>query len=123
TPAHAGRLLIDADDEGAPGSHPVIVLSYELWQRRFGGKPDAIGQVVPLNGHPFTIVGVAPPAFQGTTVLRYEAWVSISSTPLATPRRGAGLLTSREGVFLMMGGRLKPGVGVAQARAEVTSIG
>jgi predicted permease len=123
TRAHAGRLLVDADDEGAPGSHPVIVLSYELWQRRFGGKPEAIGQVVPLNGHPFTIVGVTPPGFQGTTVLRNEAWVSISSTPLATPRRGASLLTSREGVFVVMGGRLKPGVTVAQAKTELVSIG
>ena len=40
TRAYAGRLLVDADDQGAPGSHPVMVISYELWQRRFGGRGD-----------------------------------------------------------------------------------
>jgi putative ABC transport system permease protein len=123
TRAIAGRLLTDADDEGAPGSHPVIVISYELWQRRFGGRPDAIGQTVPLNGYPFVIVGVTPPGFQGTTVLRSDAWVPITATPLASPRREARLLQSRPSVWLLMGGRLKPGVTVAQANAELTSIG
>jgi predicted permease len=122
TRAQAGRLLIDSDDEGALGSHAVMVISYELWQRRFGGNPGVVGQTVPLNGHPFAIVGVAPPGFQGTTVLRCDAWVPISATPLASPRRNASLLQSRAGVWLIMGGRLKPGVTVAQANAEVSSI-
>src|SRR5262245_5246774 len=117
TRAHAGRLLMDADDEGAPGSHPVIVISYELWQRRFGGTPSIVGQTVPLNGYPFTIVGVTPPGFQGTTVMRSDAWVPITSTQLASPRHGTSMLTSRPSVWLLMGGRLKPGVSVAQANA------
>ena len=123
TRAYAGRLLMDADDEGAPGSHPVIVISYELWQRRFGGRGNVIGETVPLNGSPFTIVGISPPGFQGTSLLRSDAWVPISAMPLASPRLEAGLLTSRQGVWLLMGGRLKPGVTVAQARAELASIG
>ena len=123
TRPHAGRLLLDGDDEGAPGSHAVMVISYELWQRRFAGSPDTVGRTVPLNGHPFAIVGIAPPGFQGTTVLRSDAWVPISATPLASPRRSASLLTSRESVWLLMGGRLKPGVTVAQANAELSSIG
>ena len=124
TRAHAGRLLNDADDEGAPGSHPVLVISYELWQRRFGGSASVIGQTVPLNGYPFTIVGVAPPGFQGTTLMRSDAWVPMASTPLVSPRlRSANLLTSRPAVWLLMGGRLKPGVTVAQANAELVSIG
>ena len=123
TRAHAGRLLTPSDDEGAPGSHPVMVISYELWQRRFGGRAEVVGETVPLNGHPFTIVGVTPPGFQGTTLLRSDAWVPISATPLASPRLGASLLTSRQSVWLLMGGRLKPGVTVAQARAELLAIG
>ena len=123
TRPYAGRLLMDADDEGAPGSHAVIVISYELWQRRFGGRGDLIGETVPLNGSPFTIVGVTPPGFQGTSLLRSDAWVPISAMPLASPRLEAGLLSSRQGVWLLMGGRLKPGVTVAQARAELQSIG
>jgi putative ABC transport system permease protein len=119
----AGRLLVEADDSGAPGSHPVMVISHELWRRRFGGDPNIVGQTVPLNGTPFAIVGITPPGFQGTTVLRSDAWVPISATPLATPRRNANLLTMREGVWLVMGGRLKPGVTLAQANAEISAIG
>ena len=123
TRAHAGRLLNDGDDEGAPGSHPVMVISYELWQRRFGGNPGAIGQTVPLNGYPFAIVGVAPPGFQGTTLIRSDAWVPMTSNHLASPRRDASLLQERRAVWLIMGGRLKPGTTVAQANAELEAIG
>jgi predicted permease len=122
TPA-VGRLLVDADDSGAPGSHQVMVISYELWQRRFGGDRNVIGQTVTVNGAPFAIVGVAPPGFQGTTVMRSDAWVPITTMPIAMPRRNASLLDMREGVWLVMGGRLKPGVTVAQANAEIAAIG
>ena len=123
TRPHAGRLLIDADDERAPGSHAVMVISHELWQRRFGGDPNVVGQTVPLNGHSFAIIGIAPRGFQGTTVMRVDAWVPISATPLTTPRRNANILTMREAVWLLMGGRLKPGVTIAQANAELKAIG
>jgi len=121
TPA-AGRLLVDADDS-ASASHQVMVISYELWQRRFAGDRRVVGQTVPLNGAPFAIVGVAPPRFQGTTVLHSDVWVPITAMPLALPRNSGSLLTSRESVWLLMGGRLKPGVTVAQANAEVAAIG
>jgi putative ABC transport system permease protein len=123
TRPHAGRLLMDADDEGTPGSHAVMVISHELWQRRFGGDPNVVGQTVPLNGHSFAIIGIAPRGFQGTTVMRVDAWVPISATPLTTPRRNANILTMREAVWLLMGGRLKPGVTIAQANAELKAIG
>ena len=121
TPA-AGRLLVEADDSGSTG-HQVMVISYELWQRRFGGDRSVVGRTVPLNGVPFAIVGVAPPRFQGTTVLRSDVWVPISAVALTMPRGNGSLLTSREAVWLLMGGRLKPGVTVAQANAEVAAIG
>jgi predicted permease len=119
----AGRLLVEADDDGPPGSHAVVVISYELWQRRFGGDPVIVGQSVPLNNRPFAIVGVAPRGFQGTTVMRSDAWVPVSATPLASPRLSASLLESRQSVWLLMGGRLKPGVTVGQADAELRAIG
>ena len=122
TPA-AGRLLTDEDDQGAPGSHAVTVISHELWQRRFGGNPAVVGSTVPINGHPFAIVGVAPPGFQGTTVMRTDAWMPISATGLATPRRQSTILEMREAVWLLMGGRLKPGATVQQAAAELGAIG
>jgi predicted permease len=117
-----GRLLIDDDDRGA-GDRPVLVLSHELWMRRFAGDRDIVGRTVPINGHPFTIVGVAPAGFQGTTVMRSDVWVPLSATILASPRRNASIFESREAVWLMMGGRLKPGVSIAQANAEVAAIG
>ena len=123
TRPHLGRLLMDADDEGAPGSHPVIVISYELWQRRFGGSASVVGQTVALNGNAFSVVGIAPEGFQGTTVIRNDAWVPMSAMALASPRRSTSMLTSREAVWVIMGGRLKPGVTVAQAKAEVVAIG
>src|SRR4029079_8439214 len=82
-----------------------------------------VGRIVPINGYPFTIVGVAPAGFQGTTVMRSDAWVPLSATILASPRRNASIFESREAVWLMMGERLKPGVTVAQANAEVAAIG
>jgi predicted permease len=119
----AGRLLVDADDDGAPDSHAVMVISYELWQRRFGGDPKIVGQTVPLNGHPFAIVGVAPRGFQGTTLMRSDAWVPIGALTLASPRRNGSILEMRDAVWLLMGGRLKPGATVEQADAELRAIG
>src|SRR6185436_9017906 len=62
--AARGRLLSPRDDE-TPGAHPVAVISHEFWQSRFGGRDDAVGREVRLNGHVFTIVGVAPAGFPG----------------------------------------------------------
>ena len=123
TQPRLGRLLMPTDGEGAPGSHPVMVISSELWERRFGSDPAIVGQTLPLNGYPFTIVGVAPPGFQGTTVMRAELWVPITAVHLTTPRREPSDLTSRRSSWLMLGGRLKPGVTVGQADAELSAIG
>ena len=60
----AGRLFT-AEDDRTPGGHPVLVLSHDLWQRRFGGDPQAVGRTLRLNGTPLTVVGVAPPGFHG----------------------------------------------------------
>jgi predicted permease len=63
-----GRFFLPEEDK-TPGSHPVVVLGHGLWTRRFGGDRQLLGSVVRLNGHPFTIVGVAPAGFKGLTVL------------------------------------------------------
>ena len=64
-----GRVLTDADDR-EPGAHPVAVLSYGYWQARFGGDPGVVGRNVVVNGHPFTLVGVAQEGFEGIEVGR-----------------------------------------------------
>jgi predicted permease len=64
-----GRLFTD-DDDRIPGGHPVAVLSYGYWQRRFGSDPSVIGKQIILNARPMTVVGVTPPGFYGTELAR-----------------------------------------------------
>ena len=64
--ATRGRTILPSD-ENAPGAHPVIVLSDGLWRRDFAADPDIVGKTVEINDYPLTVVGVADPAFHGTT--------------------------------------------------------
>jgi hypothetical protein len=64
---HLGRLLTEADDQ-VPGAHPVAVISYSFWQRRFGADANIVGQTININNYPFTIVGVEPEGFYGVEV-------------------------------------------------------
>ena len=121
TTAALGRLLNDADD--SPNGPPVAVISYELWQRRYAGAREVVGRTVSFNGSPVTIVGITPPGFQGTTILRADTWVPLALSSIATPRFGAEMFTNRRIVWLFMGGRLKPGVTLAQANGEMQAIG
>ena len=91
--AHVGRLLHADDDAGA--GRLVAVISHDLWQRRFGADPSIAGRSILINTHPFTVVGVAPRGFQGTTLLKPELWVPISAVSQVTPRGGSDPLTSR----------------------------
>jgi putative ABC transport system permease protein len=117
-----GRLLQESDD--APDhAHSVIVLSHDLWTRTFGGDPSIVGQTVSLNSKPFMVVGIAPPGFQGTTLLRPEAWTPMAAIADTMPRVGADIVNNRAAVWLVIGGRLKDGVTVAQANAEAQTIG
>jgi predicted permease len=122
TRPQAGRLLQDSDDRSS-SSGPVAVIAHDLWMRRFGSQPDVVNRTVVLNGYPFTIVGIAPAGFQGTTVLKPDLWVPVSNMSQAMPRSSPDVLSSRRSVWLFMGGRLKPGVTVAQADAEARAIG
>lgn len=73
-----GRLL-NADDDRLDGPS-IAVISYELWQRRYGGADSTVGRTVTFNGHPVTIVGITPPRFQGTTVMRSDAWLTLGQS-------------------------------------------
>ena len=117
----AGRLFTDDDDR--ENGAPVVVISYELWQRRFGGAPGTVGSTVSFNANPVTIVGVTPPGFQGTTILRSDAWVPLQRAAIAAPRFGREMYTNRRASWIVLGGRLKQGVTVAQANAEFVSLG
>jgi predicted permease len=112
TPA-AGRLLNDADDR-ADGPK-VVMLSYRLWQRQFGGTSDAIGKTARINGEPFVIVGVLPQQFP--LPLR-DIDVLTPLVPDRDPLRHARGSVN----FLRFVGRLSPGVDRTQAQSELTTI-
>ena len=130
---HLGRLFTQ-DDDLQRGAHPVAVLSYTAWQRRFGGDADIVGREIRLNGHAFTVVGVAELKFAGLLRgIAPELWVPMAMrTALHAPPtvnvedktvQGLDILDNRGRRWMWVMGRLKPGVSVAQADAEVKSIG
>lgn len=120
--AAAGRLIQPADD-GALGATPVAVLNYDFWQDAFGGDSRVIGSAVTLDGYPYTVIGIAPRGFRGaTTGLATQIWIPMSMQPLAMPTMSTGALQERAWGFLVIFGRLKPGVSMAQAEADLRGI-
>jgi predicted permease len=106
-------------EDAQPGAAPVVVLSHQFWQERFGAKPTVIGQPLKLNKQSFTIIGVTPPTFTGTLQVDYQPAVTI---PLAfeplVQGENSRLGTAKEpGLWwLNLMGRLKPGATHDQAR-------
>ena len=114
-----GRGIEDADD-GAPGSGPVVVISDGLWTRRFGRSPSVIGKTIELNLVPFTIIGVNPPAFTGAVSVQSspDLFCPFSMQPIAFQRYGTSLLTNPNNWWVIVMGRIKPGMDEAAARAS-----
>jgi predicted permease len=112
-----------ASDEHGRNSAPYVVLSYAYWHSRFHEDRSVIGRVVGVNKHPFTIIGVAPPSFQGTLVfVSPDFYMPIVNEEQVTTE---GLLSARgsdHAVFEVMG-HIKPGVTPAQATADVNAVG
>jgi predicted permease len=114
---HLGRLLTAEDDKTKNGS-PVAVLQYDFWQNRFGGRPDTVGSTIRLNGSPFTVIGIAAPGFEGTDVgLPTNVWAPITMKPTLTPPWDE--LENERYAWFYLFGRLKPGVTIEQAEAEI----
>jgi len=118
--AAVGRLLAPGDDTLKDGN-PVVVLSYNYWVRSFGGDRAVLNQTVTINGHPFTVVGVASSGFVsalwGTTP---DVFVPMSMKHEITPAWDD--LNDRRGQWLNIIGRLKPGVNRTQAEASVNPV-
>ena len=114
-----GRL-IEPRDAAQAGSQPVVVISYDYWQTRYGGRHDVIGQSIRANEHPLAIIGVAPEFFQGTvTSLQMDMYVPATMAPeLFAGSRELEDRTSR-GYSVM--GRLRDGTSQPQAQTEVTA--
>lgn len=118
--AERGRLF--RSDEGrTPGGDPVAVLSFDYWQRRFGGRDDVVGEQVTLNTTPFTVVGVAPEAFKGTDFgLTFDVYVPLTMAESFTTVRG--LFVNRGNHWLDGIARLAPGATLESAQAELGTI-
>jgi putative ABC transport system permease protein len=112
-PAVQGRMF-EAGEDGAARGH-VVVLSHQLWQRRFGGDPRIVGQQLTLNGENYTVAGIMPESFRFAPfwITNVELWV-----PLVLDQR----LNDRGGRSLRIFARLKKGVALEQAQAEMDVI-
>jgi predicted permease len=115
-----GRLISDEDDRQSEAAAAVI--SYAYWQRRFGQNPEVLGKVIYLNGAPFTIIGVTPPAFNGTLQVGYspEITVPLAMQPLVLD--GKPIAKDSTNWWLQILGRLKPGVTEEQARGQLNTL-
>ena len=110
-----------AEEDRAPGGDPVVVISYSYWQRRFAGQPSVLGRTVRLNDFPFTIIGVTEPGFFGEVVGdRTDLWVPLMMASQVMPSRR--LLESPNDSALLLLGRLKPGTGIEEAKANVDGL-
>jgi predicted permease len=119
-PPLLGRGFLPEEDQ-TPKSHPVVVLSYGCWQKRFASDPAIVGRTVLVNNVPFTVVGVARKGFIGTDVAyNPEFWTPMMMSPVIEP--GSNWLESRADDNSFVVGRLKPGVTKAQAQASLRAL-
>jgi putative ABC transport system permease protein len=116
-----GRGFLDSEG-GGPGQHPVVVVSHDFWQDQLSGRSDILGQPLPLDGIPYTVIGVAPEEFRGARVNRHsvDMWVPLFQYPYAggdqSVFRNRGLLS------VQVLGRLRPGATLSEARAAVQTV-
>ncbi len=112
------------DEDLVPGRDAVVVLGHALWEQQFSSDPAVLGRRVDIDGHPFTVVGVAPAEFAGlNSYLRTDFFVPLMMSPQLLTDPKAASLEARDARNLTLKGRLAPGVSQASAQAEVATIG
>lgn len=118
-----GRFFLPSEDQ-TPGARPVAVLGYTAWQSRFGGASDILGQTITLDKTPFTVIGVGPKGFKGVyAVFGPDLWIPSMMAEQVLPAEQRNALGDR-GLPLLTGiGRLRPGVTLQQAQAEMNIVG
>ncbi len=122
-----GRGFLPAEEQ-RPESVPVVVINYGLWKTHFGADRSIVGRTIDINQHPFTVVGVAPPDFQGGMPgLRSDLWVplimdSVLSGCLPPPAQPLCRLNRRDTPWLNVFGALRPGVDRRQAQGEMNLL-
>ena len=110
-----GRAFLPEEDR--PGAAPVIVISYGLWRRRFGGSPGAVGRRLVLDGQPYTVIGIARPDFRLSGELAEEADVFVPLGQGTDPR-----MQNRAAHIIRVLARLRPGVGTREVAIELDRI-
>ncbi|HZM70563.1 MAG TPA: ABC transporter permease, partial [Candidatus Cryosericum sp.] len=118
-----GRFFLEEEDR-TPGASPVVVLSHGTWKQRFGSDPSIVGKTLTLNGLPYTVVGVAPPGFQGINTLGGpELWVPMMMHDQVLTGFMKENFNERRALLYDIVARLKPGVTLEQAAADLKRIG
>jgi len=110
--------MFSSDEDWNSNSEPVIVLSHSLWVRRFNSDPGVVGETVRINGHQFTVLGVARQDFVGTEPQVPDFWAPLTTQPQMTPANDE--LHDRGSFWLQVIARIKPGVSLAGAQARGT---
>lgn len=115
-----GRGFLPSEDV-TPGTHPVVVIGHRLWQRRFAGDSAIVGRTIMLNGHAFTVVGVAAPEFNGMLFrgLSADLWAPV----MMIGQLRTDQLTNREERWMFVKGRLAAGATKESAVAELRVLG
>ena len=118
--AFAGRVLTPQDDQRS--AQPVAVMSYRTWQQEFGADPSIAGSTVYIQGHPFTVVGIAPPGFFGDTVTDSPPsfWMPLQQEPMMMGN--SSLLDRTVPNWLRPIGRLRPGTTIDGMNARITTV-
>jgi predicted permease len=115
-----GRTITEEDDK-VPGAHPVVVISYRYWSRRFASDPGVVGKTISLNGSPFTIIGVTPPEFFGAAVGEApDLWAPWMMLAQLSP--GSSVQQYSNNPLYPVLARLKPEVSEQQARTRLTEL-
>ena len=118
--AARGRTFLPEEDK-TPGANPVAVVSHRFWRSHFGSDADLIGKPINLNGHSFTVVGITPSYFNGTFVgFSTDVWVPLSMHDQIKP--GSDEVTRRGSGSLFLKARLKPGITLQQAQAQMAGV-
>jgi len=116
-----GRFFRE-DEDRVPGERPVVVLSHALWTRRFNSDPAILDRPLRLNNREFAVVGVAEEGFQGSSMIGTDLWAPMAMVQVVRGQPDASMLTMVRGVWHVAVGRLKPGVSIQQAEAELNAL-
>jgi putative ABC transport system permease protein len=115
----AGRVIVPSDD--VPNSAPVAVLSFNYWKTKFGGDPSVVNQTLLIDGHPFTIIGIATPGFHSVVAGQTpKIFVPITAQPVI--QQGLQVLEDHKSRWLTLAARLKPGETAAAAEAGINLL-